>query len=70
MVESLCESCVHRREVISGKGSRFLLCLLSRTDGRFPRYPPQPVVRCSGHEPRKDDGTAQESEGTPQDPPG
>jgi len=37
------------REVISGRGSRFLLCELSRQDRRFPKYPPQPVVRCDGY---------------------
>jgi hypothetical protein len=52
MTESLCESCAHLREVISGKGSRFLLCLLSQSDKRFPRYPPQPVVRCDGYKAR------------------
>jgi hypothetical protein len=48
MTESLCEICEHRREIISGTGSRFLLCRLSQTDSRFPKYPPQPVVRCEG----------------------
>jgi hypothetical protein len=37
------------REVITPKGSRFLLCQLSRTDATFPKYPPQPVVRCNGY---------------------
>jgi hypothetical protein len=46
---SLCETCRHMREVISGRGSRFLLCELSRQDRRFPKYPPQPVVRCDGY---------------------
>jgi hypothetical protein len=45
---SLCETCMHKREIISGKGSRFLLCQLSQADPRYPKYPPQPVVRCSG----------------------
>ena len=36
------------REVISGKGSRFLLCEVSQTDPRFEKYPPQPIVRCLG----------------------
>ena len=57
MTVSLCESCAHLREVISGKGSRFLPCLLSRSDARFPKYPPQPVVFCAGYELRRD-GTA------------
>jgi hypothetical protein len=32
------------------RGSRFLLCELSKTDARYPRYPPLPVVRCDGFE--------------------
>lgn len=39
------------REIISGKGSRFLLCGLSQADHRFAKYPPQPVASCSGFEP-------------------
>jgi hypothetical protein len=54
-VQSLCESCRHLREVVSGKGSRFLLCLLSREDRRFPKYPPQPVLRCGGYARREAD---------------
>ncbi len=49
-METLCESCGHVREVVSGTGSTFLLCQLSQTDKRFPKYPPQPVVRCDGYE--------------------
>jgi hypothetical protein len=37
------------REVITPKGSRFLLCRLSQTDPAFPKYPPQPVVHCDGY---------------------
>jgi hypothetical protein len=40
------------REIRTPKGSRFLLCQLSATDARFPKYPPQPVVRCAGYEPQ------------------
>jgi hypothetical protein len=49
MMTSLCEQCQWMREVISGKGSRFLLCNLSRTDAHFPKYPPQPVRSCTGY---------------------
>jgi len=45
---SLCEGCSHVREVVSGKGSRFLLCRLSHSDTRYPRYPSQPVLHCGG----------------------
>jgi len=48
----LCASCRHAREVVSGKRSRFVLCELSRTDRRFPRYPPLPVLACAGYEAR------------------
>ena len=49
MMESLCRSCSHVREVTSGTGSKFLLCELSQTDKRFSKYPLQPVVRCDGY---------------------
>ena len=52
MIHSLCETCVSMREVVTPKGSRFLLCQLSKTDLRSPKYPPQPVVRCEGYRPR------------------
>jgi hypothetical protein len=32
--ESLCETCSHRKEIISGTGTRFLLCRLSHKDER------------------------------------
>ena len=49
MTRSLCETCARMREVVTPKGSRFLLCQLSQTDPDFPKYPPQPVVRCDGY---------------------
>ena len=55
MIPSLCEFCTHMKEVVSGKGSRFLLCDRSTTDHRFPKYPPQPVVKCAGFQ-RKEAG--------------
>jgi hypothetical protein len=50
MTCSLCESCARVREVLTPKGSRFLLCQLSQTDPDYPKYPPQPVVRCDGYQ--------------------
>lgn len=50
MIGSLCETCSLMREVATPKGSRFLLCQLSKTDLAFPKYPPQPVVRCGGYQ--------------------
>ncbi len=52
MTPSLCESCGRMREIVTPKGSRFLLCRLSLTDAAYPKYPPQPVVRCPGHAPK------------------
>ena len=49
MMQSLCATCSYRKDVVSGKGSRFLLCEKSKTDRRFQRYPPQPVIRCEGY---------------------
>ncbi len=46
----LCRSCRHRRDVSSRRGSRFVLCLRSRDDPAFPKYPELPVTRCSGFE--------------------
>jgi len=47
----LCARCRHARVVVSRRGSRFVLCELSRTDTRFPRYPSLPVISCAGFSP-------------------
>jgi hypothetical protein len=49
MIRSLCEICALMREIITSKGSRFLLCQLSKSDPAYPKYPPQPIVRCDGY---------------------
>ena len=54
MTPSLCEACAWMREVVTPKGSRFLLCQSSKTDPDYPKYPQQPVVRCEGYR-KKDD---------------
>ena len=51
----LCAGCRHRRMVGNRKGSLFLLCRLSATDARYPRYPPLPVLACAGLEPGPED---------------
>jgi hypothetical protein len=58
---SLCESCSFGKEIISGKGSRFLLCEKSKTDPRFPKYPRQPVMRCQGYVEKKGDNEPDQS---------
>ena len=55
-MRSLCETCARVREVITPRGSRFLLCQLSTTDPAYPKYPPQPVVRCDGYRPGQESG--------------
>jgi hypothetical protein len=55
MTLSLCETCASMREVCTPRGSRFLLCQLSETDQAYPKYPPQPVVRCAGYRRRDKD---------------
>jgi hypothetical protein len=44
----LCRRCAHAQIVASSRGSRFYLCRLSYTNPAFPRYPPLPVVQCTG----------------------
>jgi hypothetical protein len=45
----LCATCEHARRIESARGSTFILCGLSATDRRFPKYPRLPVVRCDGY---------------------
>ena len=56
VIHSLCETCCSMREVVTPKGSRFLLCQLSQTDPAYPKYPPQPVVRCDGYRKKEQTG--------------
>jgi hypothetical protein len=53
MTLSLCETCAWMRQVVTPKGSRFLLCQLSTTNSDFPKYPPQPIIRCDGYRPNE-----------------
>jgi hypothetical protein len=45
----LCDHCRHQQVVPTAR-SAFSLCLRSREDPRFPRYPPIPVFACRGFE--------------------
>jgi len=49
-LRGLCDSCVHQQLVSNTRGSVFSLCLRSRTDHTYPRYPRVPVLECPGHE--------------------
>jgi hypothetical protein len=46
----LCDSCRHQQLVPNTRGSTFSLCLRSRTDQAYPRYPRLPVRECAGYE--------------------
>jgi len=48
----LCDDCRHQQLVPNTRGSVFSLCLRSRTDPAYPRYPRVPVLACPGHERR------------------
>ncbi len=52
MKVGLCDSCLHQKLGSTSRGSRFSMCLRSRTDERFPKYPRLPVERCPGYERR------------------
>jgi hypothetical protein len=45
----LCSNCVNSRRIESARGSVFILCQLSATDPRFPKYPRLPVLSCAGY---------------------
>jgi hypothetical protein len=51
----LCGSCKRHRVVGNRTGSRFYLCDRSRTDPRYPKYPPLPRLECEGYEPGGED---------------
>ncbi|HEY0515619.1 MAG TPA: hypothetical protein VGD00_00740 [Solirubrobacteraceae bacterium] len=48
----LCDRCLHQQIVRNTRGSVFSLCLRSRVDPGYPRYPRVPVLSCRGYEPR------------------
>ncbi len=49
----LCGDCRHQQVVRTGRGSVFSLCLRSKTEPAYPKYPRVPVLACPGFEPRK-----------------
>jgi len=48
-MRTLCKACTLAKLIVSATGSQFLMCTLAKTDERFTKYPPQPVLRCSGY---------------------
>ena len=51
----LCDTCRHQQLVPNTRGSVFSLCLRSKTQPEYARYPRIPVERCPGHQPRPQD---------------
>jgi hypothetical protein len=49
----ICVQCAFARSITSAKGSTFWLCTKSESDPRFRKYPPLPVLRCSGYQEKK-----------------
>jgi len=49
----LCASCKYLKVVENERGRSFILCLLSKTDSSYARYPPLPVLNCPGYLPAK-----------------
>ncbi len=56
-MNSLCIRCLHCRKIVSGKGSTFLLCEKALTSVKFPKYPPQPVIRCEEYQRKPDNAS-------------
>ena len=50
----LCADCAHQKLIGNTRGSTFSMCLRSRVDPVYPKYPRLPVLSCRGHEPRGD----------------
>ena len=49
-MKGLCDSCVHRREIKSDRGSVFTMCQRGLREPQYPKYPRLPVLRCAGFE--------------------
>jgi hypothetical protein len=54
MFAGLCDNCMHVQMVKSAKGSTFYLCMFSKINPSFSKYPRVPVLACSGYKPNDD----------------
>lgn len=61
--EGLCGRCEHRRDVVGARGTRYVLCALSRRDDDFARYPRLPMRSCPGFSPLTDEGEESGADG-------
>ena len=48
----LCDSCRHQKLIRTGRGSEFSMCLRSKTEAGYPKYPRVPVRACPGFQGR------------------
>ena len=56
----ICADCFHAR-VVRSKRSAFMRCGLSDEDAEYLRYPPLPVLECSGFRQRVSDATPRDT---------
>jgi hypothetical protein len=48
----LCDACRHQKLIGNTRGSTFSMCLRSKADPAYPKYPRLPVGACAGFERR------------------
>lgn len=65
----LCAVCQHVKMVKSAKGSTFVMCGLAKTDPRFMKYPPLPVLRCGGFVAEPDEEPNEDASSSTSPPP-
>ena len=49
----LCSACLHSKEIVSDRGSLFILCQRALGDSAWAKYPHLPVLSCHGFEPSR-----------------
>ena len=54
----LCDTCAHQQLVHTTRDSTFSLCLRSKSDSSYPKYPRVPVCECEGWE-QREEGSAE-----------
>jgi len=57
----LCGQCEHRRQIVTDRGSEFLMCAAAGAETGLPRYPPLPVLNCPSFRPGTAADTPQEN---------
>jgi hypothetical protein len=45
----LCARCIHAHKIVSAKESVFILCLYSKIDSIYTKYPQIPVTQCNAY---------------------